>query len=342
MRIIPIVLPIILLTLMACSKEDPMTTEGSCSPGHELVLTFVNTDNITVQIYDDGNAYFLSNSSCEFVGKYYDPDFDAKTFNRTDSGVYYILGNDSYLAPVRDTSLDFEGFENALDLFRTDIDQADLFLTNFTLQSPSARTVDEYVALQQCILKGTCDFIDNKILLVTDPTNPDNTVMEFYAIPPDAEMVTSKTSVSTTLAYFEKGDDFWFEARYFIKDNLPTTLADFESSFFLESPGPRIIIRGDKLAIENKFNEKLTFDQPASATKAFPLNQWVTVKVHLSYDAQDGMVQLWQDGELIVDQRGPTMPLDMWIQDRVEIGITATQKSCTLYLDDVRFSSNPL
>ncbi len=323
------------LTLIACSK-DPIVVRRC--PEAMLISEFVNTDGLTIRIYEDGNAYFVNEGACTFAATYYDPGFYEETYNRTDSGVYIIVDENTYLPPIRTTSLDFEGFGDAIDLIRTEIDQTELFLTNFTLQSPSAPTVDEYVDLQNCILNGTCDFIDNRFDLAEDPMNASNTVMKFYSVPPSQDMITSKTSVSTSLSYFEQGDDFWFEAKYFIEDNLPTTLADFESSYFLESPGPRIIIRGDKLAIENKFGEKLTFNQPEGTSQSFPLNQWVTVKVHLKYDEINGVVQLWQDGVLLIDETGPNLPLDISIQNRVEMGITATQKECTLYLDDVRFS----
>lgn len=327
--------PLVLGILMACSK-DPIVND-SC-PGVMIISEFVNTDGLTIRIYEDGNAYFVNEGECTFAATYYDTGFYEETYNRTDSGVYIFVDANTYLAPIRTASLDFEGFGDAIDLIRTEIDQTELFLTNFTLQSPSAPTVDEYVDLQNCILNGTCDFIDNRFDLVEDPMNASNTVMKFYSVPPTQNMVTSKTSVTTTLSYFEQADDFWFEAKYFIEDNLPTTLADFESSYFLESPGPRIIIRGDKLAIENKFGEKLTFNQPEGTSQSFPLNQWVTVKVHLKYDEINGVVQLWQDGVLLINETGPNLPLDISIQNRVELGITATQKECTLYLDDVRFS----
>ena len=321
--------------ILACSK-DPI--ENNSCPEAMLISEFVNTDGSTIRIYEDGNAYFVTEGECLFAANYYNPGFYEETYNRTDSGVYIIIDDETYFAPIREATLDFEGFDEAIDLIRTDLDQTELLLTNFTLQSPSTPTVDEYVALQNCLLNNICDFIDNRFDLAEDPEDPSNTVLKFYSVAPSESMVTSKTSVTTTLSYFEKGDDFWFEAKYYIKDNLPTTLADFESSYFLESPGPRIIIRGDQLAIENKFGEKLTFDQQAETGKSFPLDQWVTVKVHLKYDDNIGTVQLWQDGILLIDETGPNLPLDISIQNRVEMGITATQKECTLYLDDVRFS----
>lgn len=327
------------LLLWSCSKD--LVTEDNCPSDLGIVSEFENEDQEDVIIYDDGSVYFVNEANCQLVGQYFDPGFFENIFNRTDSGVYFVIDESTFLKPVRNTSLDFEGISDPISLFRQELEQTDLFLTNFTLQSPSAPTVAEYVQLQNCILERTCHFIDNRFELATDPTNGSNQVMKFVAVPPVGSMFTSKTSITTTLAFFEKGDDFWFEGSFYIVDNLPTTLADFESSFFLESPGPRMIFRGDKLAVENKFGEKLTFDQPESTAKSFPLGQWVTIKIHLKYDDSNGVIQVWQDDQLIIDQMGPNIPLDFWVQDRVEMGITATQAACTLLLDNVRFSDEP-
>ncbi|QNL20401.1 heparin lyase I family protein [Hyphobacterium sp. CCMP332] len=326
-----------LFLLISC-RDDALNVNNGCPP-LKVVSEFVNQGGDHIRIFEDGKAYYVNESGCSFAAQYFDPNFYADTYLNTDSGIYLIISEGEYLSPIRNQYLDFEGFNNTLDIFRMDISQDSLFLNSFTLQSPSAPTVEDYVALRKCIFEGTCDFIDNKFELIPDPVIiNNNTVLKFYAVPPSPSMTTSKSSVSTTLSYFEKGDDFWFEAKFYISGNLPTTLADFESSFFFESPGPRIIFRGDQLAIENKFNEKLTFDQPEQSAIPFPTNQWVTVKVHLTYDVQNGIVQMWQDGELIIDQIGPTIPLELWIHDRIEFGISATSNECTLYMDDIRFS----
>ncbi len=323
--------------LFLSCRDDALNVNNGCPP-LKVVSEFVNQGGERIRIFEDGKAYFVNKSGCSFAAQYFDPNFYSDTYLNTDSGIYLIISEGEYLSPIRSQFLDFEGFDNTLDIFRKDIAQDSLFLNSFTLQSPSTPTVDDYVALRKCIFDGSCDFIDNKFELSQDPLNQNKTVLKFFAVPPSPSMITSKSSVSTTLSYFEKGDDFWFEAKYYISGELPTTLADFESSFFFESPGPRIIFRGDYLAIENKFNEKLTYVQPEESEVPFPMNQWVKLKLHLKYDDQNGKVQMWQDDLLIIDQSGPTIPLDFWIQDRIELGISATSNECTLYMDDLRFS----
>lgn len=330
---------IAILILQGCSNNDPQK-ESSCPLQEQLLSEFQNEDGLTIRIYSDGNAYFFSEAGCQIAASYFEPDFYERTFNRTDSGVYWKVDDQTYLATIREAFLTFEEEEAALDLIRREIDQNEQIITNFTLQSPAAPTVADYIALQSCILEGSCDFIDNRFDLAVDPLDNTNKVLRLFSVAPEGDMITSKTSMVSSLVYFEQTDDFWFEAKYYVEDNLPTTLADFESSFFTESPGPRILVTGTQLAIENKFAEKRIYRQSATTAKSFPTREWVTVRVHLKYDTTEGIIQLWQNGELLIDTRGPNIPFDFWIQDRVEFGISATSETCTMYMDDVRFSDH--
>jgi hypothetical protein len=74
-----------------------------------------------------------------------------------------------------------------------------------------------------------------------------------------------------------------------------------------------------------------------------PLGQWFTVKIHLRYDEEEGgIIQLWQDGNLIIDEVGINLALANAIQDRVEVGITATSNKCVMYMDDIIVSSSEI
>ena len=202
--------------------------------------------------------------------------------------------------------------------------------------------MEAYVDLRKCILDGSCDFIDNRFDLMPDPINASNQVLKFFSVAPSSDMITAKSSISSTLVLFREGDDFWYEARYYIEDLLPTTIADFESSYFEGGPGPRLIFKGDQLAVENKFDEKITYRQEPGNEVTFPLNQWVKVKVHLKYDVEEGTIRVWQDDQLIIDAVGPNIPLNFWVQDRIEVGISATSSEVVLYVDDIKFSHSPL
>ena len=191
------------------------------------------------------------------------------------------------------------------------------------------------MALRKCILDGTCDFIDNRIDLVEDPMDPTNTCMRFESVAKTDDMVTSKSSMKTPLLFFENGDDLWFTADYLIEGNIPTTLADFENDFFEGSPGPRILISGNKLTIENKFGDKEIYRHDRDIT--VPTNQWFNIKVHLKFSPEnDGLVELWQDGVQLISANGKTLPLNNSIQNSLEIGISATELESTVYVDNLK------
>lgn len=329
----------ILLIGISCNKNSFEKLE--CLPDVKVVYEFESPDGIYVKIYENGEGYTVDDGGCQFAEQIFTPGFLEDHYLVTDSGISIIIDENIQFTPYRNFEEDFENESAFHDLFIKNVTQTDRLFTSFTLQSPSAKTVEEYVALRKCILEKTCDFIDNRIDLSLDPVDNNNLALKFSSEAPTSDMVTSKCSISTGLAFFQKGDDFWYEAKYYIEKGFPTTLADFESSYFHGSIGPRIIFRGDKLAIENKFGDKITYNQDADNAVTFPLNKWVKVKVHLKYDETNGFIQVWQDDQLIVDKRGQNIPVDFWIQDNIEVGISATSEKTILYIDDIKFSENP-
>jgi len=293
------------------------------------------------RIFDNGEAYLIEDGKCSFAVQLFEPGFFEDHYLETDSGTFLIDEDNVFFQPFESFEEDFERYMESLDFFIRDVNDRSRFFSAFTMQSPSAKTVDNYVELRKCIFDGSCDFIDNRFDLVPDPLDASNQVLKFFSVAPSSDMVTAKSSISSTLVLFQSGDDFWYVARYYIEDVLPTTIADFESSYFEGGPGPRLIFRGDHLAVENKFGEKITYNQAPGTEVSFPLNQWVKVKIHLKYDVEAGTIQVWQNDELIIDATGPNMPLDFWIQDRIEVGISATSQEVVLYVDDIKFSNRP-
>ena len=57
---------------------------------------------------------------------------------------------------------------------------------------------------------------------------------------------------------------------------------------------------------------------------------------------EEGIIQVWQNDQLIIDTIGPNMPLSFWVQDRIEVGISATSEEVVLYIDDIKFSHSSL
>ncbi|MFM7554914.1 MAG: heparin lyase I family protein, partial [Verrucomicrobiota bacterium] len=74
--------------------------------------------------------------------------------------------------------------------------------------------------------------------------------------------------------------------------------------------------------------------------------QWVNLKAHLQLtEKDDGVIELWQDGQKIVDTHGQTLVLSHAIYNSFEIGISAYNeqgKTATLYVDDVSISNQPM
>lgn len=331
---------VLLLVPFSCSTdaepvlESETAVDASCST--EGVLdNFVDENGNDIYIYNDGSLYVNSNGNCEFQLHYFDPAFESQSYTTNASGTF--LNSDSALIPIKNNfAEDFEK-QKFVDLFVKDLNDTDLYWSGFTLQSPQAKTISAYVALSKCILEESCDFLDNRIAIVQDPMNSANQVLEFHSVAPTADMIVSKCSLSSVLGYFKKGDDLWFEADYYIKEGMPFTLVDFENSYFEGSPGPRVVIRNNKLEFENKFGAKLRFESNSDATIA--QGEWFTVKVHLKFsNAEEGVLELWQDDVKIVAATGINLPTSNAIQNVLEVGISATSMNTVLLIDNLRIS----
>jgi len=331
-------LPLLSFLFLSCSNTDETVPNATidCNPGQTVINSFENSDGIN-SIYDDGKLFILNNGSCSFFGQYFDPDFLEDNYAITDQGIF-IRTDTNELFPINNNFIDtFENYDSFLSLFVQSTTDLDKFWNNMTLQSPAAPNLEDYVALRNCIFENTCDFIDNKIELVPDPTVATNTVLKFTAVAPTADMVTSKASLASVLPYFTKNDDLWFQADYFLNENKPYSLVDFESSFFFGSPGPRIIIRNNQIAFENKFGTKILYVQ--SNGISIPTASWFTLKVHLKFsDTNDGVLQVWQDDTLILDTTGINLPTSNAVQNSLEMGISASDVSSIIYMDNLRIS----
>lgn len=336
----------IVLTAMVCfaswsivSCQASAVDPSSCPAEKDILSTITDIDGTIYTVATDGYVYKSVGNSCERVLKYFEPGFEAANYERRADSVFYKTPQG--LFPARNTFIEsWDRYGAFTDVFIQAPAHTDRFWNTMTLQSPLAPSVSEYVALRTCILGGTCTFRDNRIDLVPDPTNTANTVMKFTAVAPSIGMVTSKSSIESTTAYFKRGSELWFEARYYFGSQLPYSIADFESGWIDQSPGPRIVISGGALAVENKFGNKLMFRQ--TVPSPIPIGKWVKVKVHFVFHEESGRIELWQDGVRVLDVDAPTLPLSIAIQNNIEVGISATSQECMVYVDDVRLSPLPL
>ncbi|MEL6926597.1 MAG: hypothetical protein AAFO94_21330, partial [Bacteroidota bacterium] len=256
------------LSLNACKKGT--TDLLNCDPSANLLSSYTDPDGNDIQIYDNGALYLSNDGECAYTLEYFDPNFFDASYVQTDDAIFLKVDEQTLFEAHRQFRIDFENISDFRQMFIESATQRDRLFNAITLQSPSTPTTSEYIALRKCLLDGSCDFIDNRFDLAADPTDADNQVLQFYSVAPSDDMVTAKSSITSGLIFFESGDDFWMEARFYVQGVRPTTLADFESGHFEGSPGPRIIFKGDQVAIENKFGAKRTYRQPEGSAVAFP------------------------------------------------------------------------
>lgn len=326
-------LALTVLLLAACRKE-----RFTDCPANVDLLESYSVDGQEVAIYADGKAYLVKRDECRFEVQYFEPDF-LTTHYRIDSNGVFIRTDDGQFFPTRNQYFDdFEGYTDLRDVFATSVQDTGKYWVTFTAQSPDNPEIEDYVALRQCFMAGTCDFTDNRMELIPEPGNPGNHVLRFTAVEPKRNMVTSKMSFDSPLPYFVKGMDLWFQADFKIEGEYPYSLVDFENPFFEGSPGPRLVIDGNgALVMENKFGEKLKFHQGNS--RPMTRNNWVTVKVHLHLsNTGDGQFEVWQGGLQVLDVQGRNLPTYHSVQSSLEVGISATDVGTTLLLDNVRIS----
>lgn len=339
MKLNNIILACTILLITSCNNSDGVDDdlEGCSTEG--LLESFSTPEGDNIFIYQDGKAFLQKEGTCTFALQYFDPDFleqnyvtnASGTFIKTDEGVLFSAKNNFFET--------FESYSTFTDLFIKPLSETNVYWNRFTLQSPAAPTVADYNALRACILDNSCTFKDNKIELIPDPTNLSNQVLKFTAVAPTADMVTSKSSIQSTINYFEKGSEVWLQADFYIESGIPFSLVDFENSYFEGSPRPRVVIRTNKIEFENKFGAKTSYKNSSGIT--LPQKQWFTLKIHLKYSNENnGIIELWQDGVSIISTTGINLPSSNSIQNRLEIGISATSVASVLLLDNMRISDS--
>jgi hypothetical protein len=274
----------------------------------------------------------------------YDPDFFAKNY-QVEDGQVYILDPDSgerYLVKRYFS----DSFENAASI--RDLIGLERGWTSFTLQSPQAPTVEDYNKLADQILKGESGFLDNRVEPSSRHAHSGQKSLKTLAVAPVSGMSCTKASLSSMLMYYVKGDDVWYSAWYYYeKIGKFNTLMDLESTYVLGYPGMRICLNSGYLYFElAKWTPKSLYRQNVSPETPFPIKRWVHIKTRLRLsEGEDGIVQLWQDGKLIIDQRGQTLPFAGAVYNSLEIGLSAHAfgpNTAVLYVDDVVISDKPI
>lgn len=317
--------------LISCGDKN-----AGCPADADILETIYFESGETGIVTYSGEAYAQDNHGCTFLVQYFTEGWD-DIYVLTDSGIY-VQTDEGDLFPITNTFFDdMESYTDLVSMMATSVEDTDKNWNSFTLQSPLAPTIEEYVDLRTCILTGGCDFLDNRVDIVTDPVNAANKVMQCTAVAPSADMVTSKSSIDRTFNYFNQGMDLYFEMRCYIASGMPYSLVDFENDGFDQSPGPRVVIMDNSLVIENKFGDKKMYYSDLDID--IPSDAWFTVKVHFRFSNQsDGIIELWQDGNLLISTNGINLPLATSVQNSLEVGVSATDIGAVLLVDDVRLS----
>ncbi len=257
-------------------------------------------------------------------------------FEKTPEGCLFTSSEGEKFSASPEFSDDFEQVQRLKELFSPPR------WTTMNLQSPAAPTIEAFNRVSRAVIDGSGNFVDNSLQLTTIGSTK---ALSFSAVEVSGDLLAAKRPSKSLIAKenicFMKGDDLWFSANYYLDGPIPITLADFETSQLIESPGPRIIVREGRYAgVELKFADKPSFFQNRVS---LPQKKWFRLKLHLHLsDGPDGLVELWQDGQQLLREEGKNLPLANSVLHRMQVGITATHQATRLLIDDVVLSAEPL
>jgi hypothetical protein len=317
-------------------------------PEEQVELTKV-LEGMTFKVMLDGRVYRVD----ERIGRWhyhetvYDPVAMEASYLTEGNTVYRLDADIGQRFQVRRQFT--EGFED-LAPGRVGLRQligAERGWGSVTLQSPSSPEVADYVALRSRILEQGEDFAD-AVVAPDDQRSHSGSASLFCRSPAKPrQMITCKASLSTPLIYFRKGDDFWFRGWFYAASSRPSSLMDLECEFLQHHGGIRLLIDASgMLLVELKALDKPKYRQASNSAVQFPLDQWVEIRVHFQLnDSDQGVIQVWQDNQLLIDTRGITLPLPRAIYNSLEIGISTHSygdKESLLWVDDIAISDQPL
>ncbi len=308
----------------------------------ERVLRTATLDGIPYVLADDGNVFrvITERGTWTWVDRVFDPEQIARAFVKEGDAVYRVdQESGKRFRLLKEFSDGFEDVPEEANGLRSLIGEERKW-TEFTLQTAQTPTVSDYVDLRKRILREGAGFLDASVAPSKLHAHSGQQSLRFVCPAKTSSMVCSKASIGTGFVYFEEGEDVWFEAWYRIDGTTtPFTLADLESRDVKESPGIRLMLfDGSELGAELKALDKPKYRQGPDRKVSFPTNQWVKVKWHIYLHPDDGHVQIWQDDQLVVDGRGPTLPFKGAVYDSLEVGISAHSfgdQTATLFVDDL-------
>lgn len=188
---------------------------------------------------------------------------------------------------------------------------------------------------------------DNVVDLVD--TKSRSIAYSLYARAEPNDDPVSKADIVKGGLFFREGDEIWIQvAVYVLSDPSPVELflLDIESTMYNGDPGRRIHVRSDgTLRVESKgefHGPSLSQDDPPIP---LPTDEWVELVLALDLSASDdGRIRLWQNSDLLIDERARTLKESRSVLDRLQIGLTANPSGDTMeaWFDDVVVTTTPL
>ncbi len=320
---------LVALVAVSCSGEP-------VPPDAELEKAAVEVEGKRVA-FVDGVAYLFNADSkkWEFYKRIIEKGWFEKNYAVEGDRVLRIADDGSKVEVSRHFK---SGFEDAATI--KDLIGLKPGWTAFTLQSPKAREIADYVKLRQRILKEGAPFLDNVVEPSTAKAHGGKAALRTKSVARSKDMVCSKASLETELIHFRKGDDFWYSAWYFVEDRVPYTLMDLESTWIEGHSGIRITTSDAGLGFELKFPPKPHW-RPTTPTP-IPVGKWFRVVAHIKLDEKDGVCEVWQDGVKVCEGKGQTLPFADTIYNSLEVGISATEVDSTVWVDDVEVSDKEI
>lgn len=340
---IRVCLALMCLAIGGCSREEhrPALSEKD--------LQFsVEQDGAKLHLGRDGVLYRESEDPAQWivVESVYDPKEFHNSYTTIENKVFRIApDSEKRFEVLREFQENFDDLSVGSGSLKELVSENRLRWGSFTLQSPGAPTVGEYVELRKQLLTSERDFIDARIEVSAAQKRSGEKSLRCEVPPRTSDMITCKSSLSTPLVYFKDGDDFWYEAYYFVEGAFPLTLADLECEFVKNHPGIRLrFYENNQLGVELKALDKPQYKQTTDKPLLFPSNQWVKVRAHFRLSAFEGAVEVWQDDQKIIDTAGSTLPFPEAIYNSLEVGASAyseTEGKSVVYVDDIRVSDHP-
>lgn len=329
-----LLIALLLSGCVAAYQLMPRDTVASPELAARLEASAIEVDGVKVAI-DNGDAWRKDGGQWVWHSHLFEPDWYERHYRERDGKVLRVA-DDGAEYPVRYAFS--SGFEDAAAL--PGLIGIEPGWTAFTLLSPRAPEIADYVRLRKSILKGEGDFLDNRIEPVTQRAHGGRQSLRCEAVAPARGMVTSKASIHTELIHFKRNDCVHFSAWYWFDQPLEwATLMDLETAWIDQHPGPRIVVNSGALELEMKWAAKPKWRQ--ARPLALPTGQWVHIEAEFFLHESDGRVRLWQDDRLLIDGAGQTLPLADSILNDLEVGLSATAAAATIYVDDVSIERRP-